>query len=501
MLFGVPTIAGLLVGAWVIRPLIAGPVGFDSAASVIHFERIVHGQHLEAFVTATPKPLLTVLYGVLHAAIPDWRAISWLSIAGLAVAIGLASVLADRVSGAMAAGFAAAGVLGSATLLLDVSRSYAVVWALLGWLVAGLALSGVRPRYAIAGFALLLASLARLETLVLVPITLAVLVGDRVIPGPDRERLPRAAWWLLLPIAAIPILMLHDQLLTGDPWFWASVAQRFSVVQADAVKTPGELARTILSRYGHEAAISLLAILGFAVLLRERRWAIAAGSLGLSVGVVGFLLVLAYRGTYVSTRYLAPIDLALVFAAAVGFGRLRVPSLRWREGRARVPAAAGVAFLATGGAVVAVLLSVPFAPLDKATRSVIKNERLVAEHADAALPALGRALAEIPDSRSPRGQIDSTPERASLLVPSPLRPRLSLDLDVPLTNVAGNVPELARPDGPLHAGQVLLHDRLADTPDDAYAAFEIEAPARLGGVALDPVLSNPADGWWVVAVR
>ncbi len=115
--FGIPVLLGLLVGAWVIRPFSAGPVGFDSAASVIHFDRIISGQRLEAFVTATPKPLLTVMYGLVHGVIPDWRAISWLAIAGLAVALGLASVLGDRLAGPRAAGFAAIGVLGSAALL------------------------------------------------------------------------------------------------------------------------------------------------------------------------------------------------------------------------------------------------------------------------------------------------------------------------------------------------------------------------------------------------
>src|SRR4029077_15638140 len=85
--FGIPVLLGLLVGAWVIRPFSAGPVGFDSAASVIHFDRIISGQGLEAFVTATPKPLLTVMYGLVHSIVPDWRAISWLAILGLAVAL------------------------------------------------------------------------------------------------------------------------------------------------------------------------------------------------------------------------------------------------------------------------------------------------------------------------------------------------------------------------------------------------------------------------------
>ena len=413
-------------------------------------------------------------------------------------------MLADRLAGPLAAGFATMGVLGSSALLLDVARSYAVVWALIGWLVAGLALTGPRRHYAIAGLALLLASLARLETLVLVPIAVVLLVGDRLASRGSRSPLPAGAWWLLLPIAAVPIMLIHDQLLTGNPWFWLSVSQRFSEVQADAVRTPIQIARTLVVRYRDQAAISLLAIIGIAVMVRERRWSIAAGLLGLSLGIAAFLLVLAARGVFVSTRYYASIDLALIIAAAIGVGRLRIPSLRRPSIGPPARPALRVGLSALVGAIVGVALSAPFGPLDGPTRAVIRNERLLAEHADAALVALDRGLDAIPASRQwvGDGNLGGRPVSGhpSLLVPVLTRPRMSIDLDVPLTNVAGLTPRYAIPGG-LQPGQVIFHDRRGDAPPDGYPTFELDQPSDLGPVRLEPLMSDPAQRWWVLAAH
>jgi hypothetical protein len=503
--FGIPVVIGLLVGAWVIRPFSAGPVDYDSAASVIHFDRIVSGQHLEAFVTATPKPLLTVMYGLVHAVVPDWRAISWLAIGGLAVALGLASLLGDRLSGPVAAGFATMGVLGSGPLLIDVARSYAVVWALIGWLIAGLALTGPRRHYALAGSALLLASLARLETLVLVPIAVVLLVGDRVAARDRRSPLPAGAWWLLLPIAAVPIMLVHDQLLTGNPWFWTTVAQHYSDANPAAVRTPIQVAGNLISHSRIQAAISLLGFVGIAVMLRERRWPIAAGLLGLSLGTAVFLMVLAARGIYVSPRYITSIDLALIMAAAIGVGRLRIPSL-WRVSiRRAVSPAFTLGMLAIVGATIAVALSAPFGPLDGRTRTVIRRERVLTEHADAALATLDHWLDATPGSRSSSGDVSLGARPAtghpSLLVPALMQPRMALDLDVPLSNIAGLTPDHATPGGLLQPGQIIFHDRRGDAPADGYLALELDRPSDLGELTLEPLVSRSADRWWVLATR
>lgn len=144
-----------------IGPLAAGQVGYDSAASVLYFERIMAGQRLEAFVAATPKALLTVVYGVLYTLTHDWRPISMLAVGIFGLNVTLGAVLARRLAGPVAAAFVAMGFLGSSALLEDASAAYAVGPALVGWLIAGLALTSARPRYTIAGLALMLAGLAR----------------------------------------------------------------------------------------------------------------------------------------------------------------------------------------------------------------------------------------------------------------------------------------------------------------------------------------------------
>jgi hypothetical protein len=67
--------AALVLIGIVIRPFATGLVAFDGASSVLYFDRIVSGQRLEAFVNTTPKPLLTLVYGVAHSLTGDWRAI------------------------------------------------------------------------------------------------------------------------------------------------------------------------------------------------------------------------------------------------------------------------------------------------------------------------------------------------------------------------------------------------------------------------------------------
>jgi hypothetical protein len=75
------------IGFELVRPFAAGPVGFDSSASVIYFDRIVSGRHLEAFVTATPKPFLTLVFGLLHELTAAWRSISWATIGAFALCV------------------------------------------------------------------------------------------------------------------------------------------------------------------------------------------------------------------------------------------------------------------------------------------------------------------------------------------------------------------------------------------------------------------------------
>ena len=152
------------VGLAVVQPFAVGPVGFDSAASVAFFDRIVGGQRLEAYVGATPKPLLTLVYGLLYDVTHDWRAISWATIGAFAVGTYLAARLVQRLAGLPAAVFAVIGLVGLSLLQSDLILAYATPWAMVGWFAAGLLVTGPRPRFGLAGIALMLAALARLET-------------------------------------------------------------------------------------------------------------------------------------------------------------------------------------------------------------------------------------------------------------------------------------------------------------------------------------------------
>src|SRR5205809_429066 len=103
-----------------------------------------------------PKPFLTVVFGILYDIFHDWRVLVWATIGAYASGISVAALVARRVAGLGAAAFATIALIASSALLIDVSRGYAVAWALLGWAAAGLAGTAQRPRYDIAATALFL---------------------------------------------------------------------------------------------------------------------------------------------------------------------------------------------------------------------------------------------------------------------------------------------------------------------------------------------------------
>ncbi|HTS14732.1 MAG TPA: hypothetical protein VMH24_03635, partial [Candidatus Sulfotelmatobacter sp.] len=100
------------IGLAVVQPFSTGPVGFDSASSVVYFQRLLAGQRLEAFVTTTPKPLLTAIYGLLYSLVPDWRVLSFATIGAFSLGVALVSRLALRVAGPAAAAFVVVGLVG-----------------------------------------------------------------------------------------------------------------------------------------------------------------------------------------------------------------------------------------------------------------------------------------------------------------------------------------------------------------------------------------------------
>jgi hypothetical protein len=506
-------IASVAVAASAIRPWIAAPLAFDTAASVLHFDRIVAGHHLEQAITTTPKPLLTILYGLVYSATGDWRAISVAALGAWGLCVTGAALLAWRLGGAVAAAFATVSLVVSPRLLLETSWALGSVWALLLWIVAGLAITAGRPRWGIAGVALGLAALARLETFLVIGLALAVLAAMRFGPPRWRRPVPAGAWRISIGLLALPIMCLHDLLLTGDPFFWTSVAASYSATADSAGRLPSlsAVAHDLADLASRQAAVTILAVVGVAVLVARARWAILVGVLALGPGMAAFLLVLAARHTFVDPRYLVPISVAMIFAAAVGLSGIVVPDLVPLLGRrlralgersARERPTAYLAAVSVAVAAVAIAFAPAIGPLDRSTRVTIASARHLARTADRAVPLIRTALAGGTAGRaasSPSAARAGTPPDL-VVVPVPIRPRIAVQLDRSLDDVGSFRDPAAWAAGAPKAGQLILIDVDPSAPAAATAAFRLSGPATVAGVRLVPLLSDPADGTWLLQV-
>ena len=163
-----------------ISPLGDSPVGYDTAASVLYFKRLTHQQILEAPYVATPKPLMTVVDGSLYR-LGGWAAISLAATIVYALVAALGGLLMYRMAGRKAGVFAFVAILGTRALLLDASVAYGVSWAACWLLLAGFALTAERSRYGLAGIALCLAALTRLEVMVVVGGAVAIVAVATLI--------------------------------------------------------------------------------------------------------------------------------------------------------------------------------------------------------------------------------------------------------------------------------------------------------------------------------
>ncbi len=486
-------LAACAAAFYLIAPLRAGQVGFDAAASVIYFDRLVQGRHLEGFITATPKPLLTVVYGLVYNVIGDWRAISWLVIGVYGLCAVMAAVLARRFGGIQAAAFAGIAVIGSGSLVEDVGLSYAVAWAFAGCLAAGLLISSPRPRYAWAGVALGLATLARFEVVLALGLAAAVLIGAwswgryRHVPGPSRR-----AWLILIGLLAVPLQFAHDWLLTGNALYSEHVPIVASVsLPHIGVIGVATLVGGLLLRMG---ALVALAAVGAIVLARRRQWAILLGLAALGPGVAAFLAFLAYRRIYVSSRYLDPIDLAVIVAAAIGFGAIVIPELVAAARRISGPAAR-LGLLLIAGAVAGGLFSAPFAPLSKTVLLTTRGTLDIQRDALAALPAVRKAIDAIPGVTDWPGPTDG--RLPALFVPTLLRPQFAVELGLPITQVSGAAAARLGTSGAYPAiGQVIFHDQRAE-PDPAFDFLEVTTPTPIGHIIVTPLWNDPARGIWV----
>jgi hypothetical protein len=497
-------VAAVVIAAELARPFRSASIAFDSQVSVLHFERLVAGQRLESLVSTTPKPLLTAIFGPLYALTHDWRSLAWATIGAYAVAVALAAALVRRLAGPVAGAFAGVALLASPGLLFDVGFALATPWAMLGWVGAGLALTARRPRYGLAGFLLAMATLARLETLVVVgAAAIAVAWGAF---GPSSTAFPRPsrrAWLVpLVGALAIPTLMLHDLVLTGNPLFWATVAARYSAATRLHIMTPLEVVRFLFDRYWAAGPLLLLAVLGGLRTLLDRSWSVFVGLLALGPGIAVFLVLLAVRHIFVSDRYTAAIDIAVAFAAGIGFAGLShelVGGLRHHRLLAEVRPSAWAAAAVGGAALVAAVLAGPNWFADPGLRATVRNSLALAVDTDRVRPILAAALAPRVLDPATAGGAAGTP---LALVPTAVLPRLAVDLDLSLLQIVGADP--ARVDlsaGYPVPGQIVFHDRAADRAAPGWKDLETSGPRTVGRVTVEPLLADPARGVWVLRLR
>lgn len=478
------------------RPIHAGPVSFDVGSEVLHFERIVQGQRLEQMLTTTPKPLLTLVYGLLHAWTDDWRAISWASILSFGLAVALVTLVARRVGGTAVAAFVGVGLAGSALLLEDVGLALGWAWALLALAIAAAAVTTPVPRYAVAGIALAAGVLVRIELLVVVIGIAFVLALGSLVPRLPKP--PRGAWFLLLGCASLPVMLLHDALLTGDPLFWARISGYYSAKATD-LRSVGELAAVVWERYQALPLLVGLALAGIVELLRMRRWALAIGLLLLGPGIAAFMFFLALRGTFVADRYLIPIDVALIVAGAFALHVVRLrPVLT--GAMSAFGGALRIALVVSLGGLLAVVSTPAWALIDAPGRMVVFNQRWLAIDMRMVLPDLRAQAAERPEIYSfPGGDGDGEP---TFYVPVRARPMLVVDLGLPLSEVASTFgPKIDLAAGYPRAGQIVFHDLHGERYLDGFEPLQTARPVDVDGVRVAPIKVDEQRGYWVVAIE
>jgi hypothetical protein len=460
-----------------------------------------------------------------------WVLVSLVSILVWATAVGLGTALAVRLAGI--AGGAALGVLlvTSPALLLETAWGLASTWALALWFAAALAVLAPRPRWGLAGLLLGLATLARLETLLLVGLALGVLAVRKLARSGGRGRLsrwgsgrlrlhasiPTGPWRIGLCLVALPVMLVHDALLTGDPFYWTRVSAAYGDALAGIGALPDAWSalRQVAAVPLAVPILSVLAVVGALVLVRQRAWPILLALVALGPGMGAFLVALAASGRFVDPRYLVPIQVVVLFAAAVGIGALaslagaRLGRAWHRRARANVPtrpAALGArrrlstCALVLVGAGAALIASPVIGPLDAPTQATMARFAALAHSADVAEPVLHRELAGFSLACAWPGTAPladrSRPDIFS--VPGNLRPRLALDLDLPLTRlIATDAARLDPARGTPQVGEVVLHSG-GDLPMASFASVEIDAPVLAGSVLLVPLLHDAADATWVV---
>jgi hypothetical protein len=485
-----------------VRPLQAGPAGPDAAASVLFFDRITSGRHLEVFVNNTAKPLLTVVLGGLHAISGDWRAGALATVIVTALGIVLASELVRRVANLEAAIFAGVALIGLISLQAETSWSYGLPWAFACWMAAGLLLVGPHPRFGAAGLVLLVGGLARAETFILIGVATLIL-GWMAVRGP---RPPIGAPLVMTGWLAIVGLCAHDLLLTGDPLWWTRVAAHSVALNDGRARSLGGVVFMSGSLLWSSLPLTIAACLGTLHLLHTRRWVAAVGLIAIGPLVVVYTWILAIARINVLTHYLHPVYLAIVLGASVFVGLVlktsgRAIARRFRRAGGR-PAHAIAALVAFA---LAVGLVRPYALLSPSGRRSIALEADIASRLTSVEPILARARPADPPGTTPvpgpMGAPD--PTRIRLYVPAHRVPRLALDLGLALTQIGRLDPsrvDLARGYPPV--GAVVYIDGFVEAASlgRGTTALQVSAPTRVDGVVVVPIISDPIGRWWVVRI-
>lgn len=518
-------LAAAVAAAVLTRPLGPTTMDPDGFASVLYFERIVAGRHLESFVPTTPKPLLTVTYGLLWALTGDWRVPVLLAVAGWGIAAGLITLLAWRGGGAVAAGFVGVALAGWSALALEVSRANSLVWALAFLAAAALLLRDARPRPGVAagaGLLLLLAGTSRVEGLLataalggaLALVWLAWVVGRRWAGDGHRRRRPAALrWWpaVLIGALALPAMLVHDGLLTGDPWYWLSVASRYTAIYAAELEPmpPLEYLSVVVERMQPLALLIALAAIGTAGLLRRRDWVLAGGLAVLSLGVLAMLAMLAARGVYISNRYYEPVELAIIGGAGLGLAYALAAATRLlgRRPLGERVSVAGLAVAVAVGAAVAMAIRWPLTPWDERADRVAADVRRSAINLDYFAGTFAELLASAPAPPDGAFDVVGAPERdqrdSALLVSSRSFSRVVVEQDSTLLDVgdlnaailAAGTPEELLP------GPTALHDGNVDRPRERFEFLEVSRPTPIGGLELVPLEVHAEAGAWLVEIR
>jgi hypothetical protein len=511
----------------IVSPLSGVRADTDAAATVMYFERIVNGRHLEALVPTTPKPLLTVVYGLAWNASGDWRSLTILTLVVAALAVGMAARLAGRIGGAPAAAIVVVGMLAWPDFQLEVAHANSFVWGLALWLLAGLLMTGDRPRPWLAGAVLILAGLARTETVWLVGAALAwaAWLTARAV---HRRRQPdlRLALPLLIGALFVPLACLHDWLLTGQPLYWLAVPAAYTVLAYPDLASASPLATLHRESYHYQSAIPLLVLAAVGVVwLALSRWrGIAFALVCLAAGVLLTLVVLAWRAVYISPRYYEEADAVVLMFAAVGGGwvvgwlldrgtamlgragapaaasRAEEPSLARRP--ARTLAAVAASLLLTFGVVV---VEVPQGTISPTTDTSAAAYTDVAS----ALPYLRPILAEASGGTTVLAGV-SYPvvdlRSCQVFVPRHFIPTISVETGAPITALGDNWLAFRNGDySILKPGDWVLHVALDDGIAGVWSPFETSAPRELnaGGRSLVvvPVVAQPRKGLWLLRIE